>query len=245
MSKPPSLTLYQYSGATPHTTFSPPCAKVQMALHFKGLAFEVRNMGSPRHIRRLNPRGRVPVLRIGEELVADSSDILDLLEARFPEPPLVPSDPKARAEARLWEDWADEVLYFYGANLRWRDDESFARLLPAMFGGMPRLLQASIGAYVRRMVVRRLKGQGVGLKDMTTCRRETWECFDLLAMRLDDRRWLAGEALSRADLAAAGVIDQFASTSLMPESAAQVAARPALVAWLERVHQAAPSVADP
>lgn len=70
------LVLYQYPGLSRHATLSPPCGKVQMALRYKGLEFRIHNLRTPGEVRKINTRGRVPALRIGGELVADSSDAL-------------------------------------------------------------------------------------------------------------------------------------------------------------------------
>ena len=51
----------------------------------------------------------VPVLVSGDEVVTDSPRILDWLEARFPEPPLLPRDPARRAETRIFADWFNRV----------------------------------------------------------------------------------------------------------------------------------------
>jgi glutathione S-transferase len=51
----------------------------------------------------------VPVLVAGDEVVSDSPRILDWLEERFPEPPLLPSDPARRAEIRVFADWFNQV----------------------------------------------------------------------------------------------------------------------------------------
>jgi glutathione S-transferase len=51
----------------------------------------------------------VPVLVAGGEVVFDSPRILEWLEQRFPEPPLLPSDPARRAEVRLFIDWFNRV----------------------------------------------------------------------------------------------------------------------------------------
>jgi maleylacetoacetate isomerase len=47
--------------------------------------------------RALNPQGRVPLLVDGEFRVAQSLAILDYLEAKFPQPALVPANSAARA----------------------------------------------------------------------------------------------------------------------------------------------------
>lgn len=50
--------------------------------------------------RRLNPLGRVPVLVDDGEVFTQSLAILEYLEERYPEPPLLPRDPVARARVR-------------------------------------------------------------------------------------------------------------------------------------------------
>jgi len=51
----------------------------------------------------------VPVLVAGDEVVSDSPRILDWLEERFPESPLLPDDPGQRAEVRVFVDWFNRV----------------------------------------------------------------------------------------------------------------------------------------
>jgi len=47
--------------------------------------------------RALNPQGVVPTLEIDGLVLTQSLAIIDYLDARFPEPPMVPKDPAARA----------------------------------------------------------------------------------------------------------------------------------------------------
>jgi glutathione S-transferase len=51
----------------------------------------------------------VPVLLAGGEVVSDSPRILDWLEERFPDPPLLPGDPARRAEVRVFTEWFNRV----------------------------------------------------------------------------------------------------------------------------------------
>ena len=51
----------------------------------------------------------VPVLVADGEVVTDSPRILEWLEARFPEPPLLPRDPARRAEVRIFVDWFNRM----------------------------------------------------------------------------------------------------------------------------------------
>jgi glutathione S-transferase len=234
------IKLIQYPGASARGTFSPPCGKVQMGLVVKGLDFEVHNAHSPMEARRFNPRGRVPALLIDGETIVDSTDILTALDARFPDPPLTPAEPLDRARAKLLEDWADEVLYFYMAWLRWGIDANFERMRDFRLSRLPWPQRWIVPGIARRIARSRCRGQGVGLKSEEVVQRELVECLDALEALLGSRNYLVGDRLTRADLSVAAVIDQLDESRLTPSAAAEVRRRPGIVAWLDRVHEVAP-----
>src|SRR3546814_16742694 len=57
-----------------------------------------------------NPKGEVPVLVDGDLTLFDSTVIFEYLEDAYPQPPLMPRQPAARAQCRLLELTADEIL---------------------------------------------------------------------------------------------------------------------------------------
>lgn len=237
------MILVQYPGLQRGGTFSPPCAKAQMALRFKGLEFEVKNLSSPMEAKRYNPRGRVPVLLIGDERIVDSTDILTELDRRYPDPPLLPATADARARAKVLEDWADEVLYFYGLYYRWLVPENFQRMREKVLSRQSPPLRWVLPTIAIREVRRRARGQGVGLKDEQTVRRELEECLDVLEVLLGASPFLVGDRISRADLAVAAVLDQWMFEALTPQLAASIRGRSRIPSWLDRIHEVAPSAA--
>ena len=82
----------------------PYCARARIALAEKGLEYErveVDLSDRPGWVKELNPPdGRVPILDDGFVL-PESEVVMEYLEERYPEPALLPSDPAARARARL------------------------------------------------------------------------------------------------------------------------------------------------
>jgi maleylacetoacetate isomerase/maleylpyruvate isomerase len=79
--------------------------RARIALNLKGIAYQAEpvDLADPERpgYRAINPQGRVPALRLGDGTVlAQSMAILEYLEEVFPEPPLLPADPVARARAR-------------------------------------------------------------------------------------------------------------------------------------------------
>jgi glutathione S-transferase len=211
-----------------------------MALKVKGLDFRVKNVRSPIEARRFNPRGRVPALLIDGETIVDSTDIVTALDARFPDPPLTPAEPLNRAQAKLLEDWADEVLYFYLAWLRWGVDANFERMRAVRLSRLPLPARWILPPIARRIARGRCRAQGVGLKGDDVVRRELAECLDALEVLLRGRSYLVGDRLSRADLAVAAVVDQMDEPKLTPDTAAEIRQRPGIAAWLDRVHESAP-----
>lgn len=79
--------------------------RVRIALNLKGAAYERHDVmllenqqRSPEHLA-LNPQGFVPALEVDGKVLTQSLAIIDWLDARFPEPRLIPADPDARAAA--------------------------------------------------------------------------------------------------------------------------------------------------
>jgi glutathione S-transferase len=214
-----------------------------MALRFKGLPYKVLNCRTPGDIKKFNPRGRVPALKIDQELFVDSSDILTELDRRWPQPPLLPSGRKMRAQCLMIEDWADEVIYFYGVYLRWMVADGFNQMQKTVFSKLPWPMRKIVPKVARRLVAARLKGQGTGLKSVATVRTELLERLDLLEDLLDQDPFLCGAQISRADLAVLSLIDQLSHPKLPPDLGQEVTARPQLAAWQQRVHQRVPSAA--
>jgi glutathione S-transferase len=93
-----SITLYQ-------SDLSPFAARVRIQARVKGLTDLViakppGGTGSA-EFKALNPTGKIPALVVDGAVLAESQVICDYLEDRHPTPALWPSDPLARAEARL------------------------------------------------------------------------------------------------------------------------------------------------
>lgn len=77
--------------------------RVRIAMNLKGLSWTSHSVdlaageqGGDAHLSR-NPLGLVPVLEVDGEAIAQSLAIIEYLDARWPEPRLLPADPMARA----------------------------------------------------------------------------------------------------------------------------------------------------
>ena len=240
----PDLLLVQYGGPTPGRTLSPPCAKARMALDFKGLEHRVVSCVGPHEVRRYDPRGRTPILVVDGRSIPDSFEILSYLDEHFPDPPLLPGDPAERARCLILEDWIDEVLYFAGSWTRWQDREGYERIRPILRGGLPFPLSRVAPWFGRRMILRRLAGQGTGRKPREVVLAELAEGMRRLEALVTHQPYLCGEQLSRADLSAAALVGQLCSSVTQPAARPRLEELPALRAWLRRVHERVPCRAE-
>jgi glutathione S-transferase len=77
--------------------------KVLIALHEKGIPFEedssVKPSQTPEYLA-LSPMGKVPYLEVDGARLIESEVILEYLEDAYPQKPLLPKDPLARAKVR-------------------------------------------------------------------------------------------------------------------------------------------------
>ena len=92
---------------------SPYVRKVLGCLNLKGIAYEIDPItpffGND-DFERLSPLRRIPVLVDGDFSVSDSSVICEYLDEAYPGHPLYPADPKQRARARWFDEFADTRL---------------------------------------------------------------------------------------------------------------------------------------
>jgi RNA polymerase-associated protein len=119
----------------------PYCARARIALAEKGVEFdalEIDLSDRPQWIYEKNATGRVPVVEEDAWILPESSVIMEYLEERYPEPPLLPADPADRALARVWIFRHDDFTRPYYALRRGEDgaaerfDEQLAKLDAAL-----------------------------------------------------------------------------------------------------------------
>lgn len=118
---------------------------------------------------RMNPHGKVPVLRDGAATVWESHAILRYLAARDGDGAFWPADPAQRARADGWMDWAQTALQpaflggvfwgYYRTPEALRDDAAIARSVAATHACL-RLLDDALAAQPY------LGGGALGLADI-------------------------------------------------------------------------------
>lgn len=162
-----------------HLWLSAPCRKLRLMLAEKKLEFDLKV--EPVWERRrpfllLNPAGDVPVLVEPDGAVlADSNAIVEYLEETEPTPPLIGATPCERAEVRRLVGWFDRKF----------NEEVTVNL-------------------VGEKIMKRFAG--IAQPESTAIRAGHANIhyhLEYIAFLIERRRWLAGDRLTVADLAAA------------------------------------------
>ncbi len=99
------------------STLSPYVRKVMVFGAEKGLDLELQAAGMGRggpDFHAASPFGKMPGFKDGDFLISDSSAIVTYLEAKYPEPNLIPAAPEARARTIWFDELADTLMMAAG-----------------------------------------------------------------------------------------------------------------------------------
>ncbi|MEM9188632.1 MAG: glutathione S-transferase family protein [Myxococcota bacterium] len=187
-------------------TASPFCRKAEILLAMSGLDHELR----PSDPRR-GPRGKIPFLHDGDEIIADSRLIQQHLERRYEvdfDPGLRPEDKGVAVAARRL---IEEHLYWAQTYFRWEHNGDNVR--QAFFGALPLPLSHLVFRLVRRQVRTAMHAQGLGR--MTEEEIVMLAGEDLTALnRLFQGPFFFGPKLTSIDASLAGLIENILAPEL-------------------------------
>ncbi|MEB3310533.1 MAG: glutathione S-transferase family protein [Snowella sp.] len=196
------LELYQFE-------LSQYSEKVRLILDYKGLEYKkievVPGVGQI-DLFRLSGQSKVPVLKDGETIISDSTDIAFYLDRKYPEKPIIPTDPVLRGQCLLIEEWADESIGLKGRKAlvgALNQNPNFrTAVLP---NNTPDFLKNIIGSVPSEMLD--LLGTGIGfggdaVKEAVQGLKQDLEALSLI---LQHRPYLVSDEPTLADLAVAGL----------------------------------------
>ena len=214
--------------------------KVLLSLAEKGLAYQSRNIDlfsneqyAPWYLA-INPKGVVPVLDHGGNIVIESSLICEYLDEFFPSPPMMPASTHARARARLWSKAVDEGLFEATRELSF--SAMFREKMRMMTEEQRRGRFLNLGDPVKRARFVSTYAEGVESPYVFQGIAEFERAFARMEKDLGRGEWLMG---SRTTLADINMIPFVARLSYLELLDVWVSDRPATRAWWARVQSLA------
>ena len=171
-----------------HYPLSPFSRKVRLSLAEKRIEVELieeRYWEQDADFLRRNPAGKVPVLKMDNRVMADSTAICEYLEEKHPTPALLPSSAEGRYEVRRLVAWFDDKF----------NEEVTTKLMG-------------------ERVFRKVMGTGYpDSANVKAGAKAIKYHLDYMTWLLDQRRWLAGNEMTLADFAAAAHLSCLAYVS--------------------------------
>lgn len=165
-----------------HHTLSPFARRVRLVLNEKRLDVDERahsDWHRDEEFLALNPAGEVPVLiELEGQALSDATAICEYLDEAYPDPPLMPGDAKARAEARRLVAWFDRKFN----------------------------QEVTVPLVGEKLLKRMIGGDAPDSRLIRAGRVNVHTHLSYIGWLTERRNWLAGDAMSLADLAAAAHI---------------------------------------
>jgi glutathione S-transferase len=196
------LELYQFE-------LSHYCEKIRLILDYKGIPYrkiEVTPGIGQIDLFRLSGQRQVPVLKDGAEVIADSTAIALYLDRKYPERPIIPTDPKQYALCLLMEEWADESIGLNGRKAMlgaFSQDPAFrSALLPSSTPSFLRTIVESVPGEAFSLLG---AGAGLGADTVKAARKAMQQNLESLNTLLTDSPYLITDHPTLADFAVAGL----------------------------------------
>ena len=219
-----------------HSGTSVCAAKVRLALAEKALGWTGHYLDilageqfAPAYLK-LNPKAVVPTLVHDGSVVRESTVINEYLDEAFPDAPLRPATAAGRAEMRLWTKLVDEEVHPACIVVTFVASHRFT----VMDGGpenVARFIEKAPNPVQRARRRSWIEG-GLDAPEVA----EALRGYDKVLQQMDDalatRPWLAGDALTLADIALVPYVNRFAMIGL---SSRWEGLRPHLADWFARI----------
>ena len=191
------ITLYGFGPGFGLPDLSPFVIKTELQLKMAGLAYRLEH-ASPRDA----PKGKLPFIRDGERIVADSTLIRRHVESSRDID--LEAGLSAEQVATGWaiERMLEDHLYWAMLHLRWADDANFAKGPSRFFAGLPDQVRDER----RALFLARIHAHGLGRHDGAEIAELGSRSLAALSALLGDRPYLFGDAPSATDATAFAMV---------------------------------------
>ncbi|NGY06557.1 glutathione S-transferase family protein [Solimonas terrae] len=224
------IELHQFSSPKGWPNLSPFCMKAETWLRLAGFDYTIVPQAIPN-----GPLGKLPAVRDGDEIIADSHNIIERLAARYGRDLDAGLDARQRAVARAFERLINEHLYWALVYFRWVDAPGWAQMRKLMFARAPAPLRLIAPLVASRGVRAQLKGHGLGRHSRDEILRRAGQDVQALADWLDAQPYFMGERPTVLDASAYAFLANMHDSPVTTPLKAVVAAHPNLVAYCARM----------
>lgn len=199
---PAAIKLYQFGPAFEVPSPSSFCLKLETWLRMAGLEYDNKITPDPRKA----PMGKLPMIEVDGETVADSQCAIEHLEKvrdiKLNAQLNVVERGRAMALIRMLEEHSYWALVYF----RWIDAEGWEITREEFFGKLNPLLRAILPGMVRKKTLRDARGQGLALHSRDQILHRYNEDINALAANLGERPYFGGYQPANVDAVAFGLL---------------------------------------
>ena len=196
------ITLFTFPEAFGLRNVSPFCLKVEMALAYLKLDFEIVLEKDPRK----SPKGKLPYILVAGETIPDSELILEYLDNKTDGGLYGNLSPDEYARGMAYTRLAEDHLYWIMVASRWLDDSWFPNIRQGFFGAYPPLIRSMIAKLARSQVRKTYELQGLGKHGLEEQSGFARRDFQALSGALIGHSYIVGERLTVFDFAVASLL---------------------------------------
>ncbi len=225
------------------TSFSLYTGKVRSYLHKKGIPFEEVHSTASVYKKFIIPRTGVryvPVLQTpDDQVLQDTTVILDELEKRFPETSIYPRSPKQKLVSLLLETYGDEWLVIPAMHYRWDYQEVNQPFIYREFGTvvspkLPSIVRGWLGAKLGSKFKGFVPMLGITEQTKPAIEESYYSLLADLNTHFEDHDYLLGGRPTVADFSFIGPFYAHLYRDPYPGQKMRENA-PAVAAWVERM----------
>ena len=229
------LTLLTFPAGLNQFSLSPFCVKAACFLQMSGQPWERQNLTDLSEM----PHQKLPVLKVDNDLVADSEAIRVWLERKGADFDPGLSDVQ-KAFSRALIRMADEYLYFQLLMDRWGNETAWPTFREVVFQGVPEPMRQTVADGVREALLGGLKTNGIARFSEQRRGEALERDLQALATILKQTPFLFGDKPTAADLSVAPVLGAINATPARTELVKRLANDRVLTDYLTRMTQAVP-----
>ncbi len=222
------ITLLTFPASFGEFAASPFGTKAGYLLEMSGQPWQREDLHDPRPFKY----GKLPAIRVGDDVICDSDNIRAYLEKKGADFDAGLSADE-RASARAFAVMAEQHMYFHQVLDRWGDETVWPIVRETYFEMIPKLLRGFVTARMRKALLEGMHVQGLGRFSVAERLERLEPDLRAIAARLETRMFLFGDAPCSADASVAAMLGGMRASPAPTLQSKRVAGDPVLMRYVE------------
>lgn len=232
------IILHQYPAIWGLSSLSPFCIKVEMFLKHHKLSYRVVVEKNPAR----GPKGKMPFIRDGEQIIADSTMIINYLTRTYDLKNDL--DPLLEAQGLAFQRLVEEHLYFILLYSRWIDPTGWKIIKKEFTQIFPPLIGLPFLYFIRLQLKKQAHAQGLGRHSINEIYEIGHKDLTAISQFLADKPYFLGQQFSAIDATLYSFLVTILKQPIESQLQKSVKTFPNLLAYVQKIDHEEGSVCD-